>query len=89
MKDGRYSKQPPASTVTASHDTGADGRFGPDLTHLMSRTTIAGGSVANTPANLRRWIENPDALKPGVLMPSMNLNPRQLDAVTAYLLTLE
>jgi cytochrome c oxidase subunit 2 len=69
--------------------TSAYGRFGPDLTHLMSRTTIAGGSVPNTPANLRRWIANPDALKPGALMPSMNLTPAQLDAVTAYLLTLE
>ena len=68
--------------------TVADGRFGPDLRHLMSRDTIASGAAPNTPENLRRWIENPDAIKPGSLMPAMNLTGKQLDDVTAYLLTL-
>jgi cytochrome c oxidase subunit 2 len=68
--------------------TPANGRFGPDLTHLMSRETIASGAVPNTPENLRRWIENPDALKPGCLMPPMGLNNQQLDAVAAYLVSL-
>src|SRR5262249_53971324 len=45
--------------------TPANGRFGPDLTHLMSRATIASGAETNTPENLRRWIENPSAIKPG------------------------
>ena len=49
-------------TVTG---TTAHGRFGPDLTHLMSRDTIASGAVPNTPENLRQWIRNPDAMKPG------------------------
>src|SRR2546426_1658819 len=39
--------------------TVANGRFGPDLTHLMSRETIASGALPNTPGNLRRWIQNP------------------------------
>jgi cytochrome c oxidase subunit 2 len=68
--------------------TVANGRFGPDLTHLMSRQTIAAGVALNTPANLRLWIQNPDAIKPGSLMPAMELNDRELDAVTAYLETL-
>ena len=68
--------------------TVADGRFGPDLRHLMSRDTIASGAAPNTPENLRRWIENPEAIKPGSLMPAMNLSGKQLDKVTAYLLTL-
>jgi cytochrome c oxidase subunit II len=72
-------------TVTG---TVADGRFGPDLTHLMSRDTIAAGAAANTPENLRRWIQNPDAIKPGSLMPAMQLNGQDLDALTAYLETL-
>src|ERR1700758_16201 len=39
--------------------TVANGRFGPDLTHLMSRETIAAGAADNTYGNLRGWIENP------------------------------
>jgi cytochrome c oxidase subunit 2 len=68
--------------------TQADGRFGPDLTHLMSRETIASGVAPNTAAELRRWVQNPAAIKPGSLMPSMNLTDKELDEVTAYLLTL-
>jgi len=65
--------------------TVANGSFGPDLTHLMSRDTIASGAADNTHDNLRLWIENPDALKPGSLMPAMKLSGPDLDAVTAYL----
>ena len=68
--------------------TVADGRFGPDLTHLMSRETIASGAAPNTPENLRLWIQNPEAIKPGSKMPAMGLSDHELDAVTAYLATL-
>jgi cytochrome c oxidase subunit II len=68
--------------------TAANGHFGPDLTHLMSRDTIASGAVPNTPANLRRWIQDPDAIKPGCKMPAMGLSDPELDAVTQYLETL-
>ena len=68
--------------------TVADGRFGPDLTHLMSRETIAAGAAPNTPENLRLWIQNPEAIKPGSKMPAMGLSDHELDAVTAYLATL-
>jgi cytochrome c oxidase subunit 2 len=68
--------------------TSANGRFGPDLTHVMSRDTIGSGVIPNTPANLRRWIRNPDDIKPGSRMPAMNLNDQELDAVTAYLASL-
>src|SRR5215472_7241823 len=52
----------------AVNGTAANGRFGPDLAHFMSRSTIAAGAAENTPANLRLWIQNPDAIKPGALM---------------------
>src|SRR5260370_607957 len=68
--------------------TSANGRFGPDLTHLMSRDTIAAGAASNTAENLRLWILNPNAIKPGSLMPAMELNAQELDALTAYLETL-
>ena len=69
--------------------TVADGRFGPDLTHLMSRDTIAAGAATNTPENLKAWIQNPDSIKPGSLMPAMKLNDHDLNALTAYLETLQ
>jgi len=68
--------------------TVANGRFGPDLTHLMSRDTIASGAVPNTPQNLRKWIQNPETFKPGCLMPSMQSTDQDVDAMTAYLETL-
>jgi cytochrome c oxidase subunit II len=64
------------------------GRFGPDLTHFMSRATIGAGAAENTTANLRLWIQNPDAIKPGSLMPAMKLNDGNLDEVVRYLQTL-
>jgi cytochrome c oxidase subunit 2 len=68
--------------------TPANGRFGPDLTHLMTRTTIASGAAKNTPENLRLWVQNPNAIKPGSLMPAMQLNDADLDAVVRYMETL-
>jgi cytochrome c oxidase subunit 2 len=69
--------------------TAATGTFGPDLTHLMSRDTIASGAVLNTRDNLHEWIRNPDTFKPGSLMPAMQLSNEQLDQITAYLATLK
>jgi cytochrome c oxidase subunit 2 len=69
--------------------TVATGRFGPDLTHVGGRDTIASGSVPNNPTNLREFIDNPANFKPGALMPPMHLDSNDLDAVTAYLTTLK
>jgi cytochrome c oxidase subunit 2 len=69
--------------------TNATGRFGPDLTHLMSRRTLAAGAAKNTKENLRLWIQNPDAIKPGSLMPAMQLTDADLDALVRYLETLQ
>jgi cytochrome c oxidase subunit II len=68
--------------------TPANGRFGPDLTHLMSRATIASGAAENTPENLRLWIQDPYTIKPGCLMPAMKLSDADLDAVVSYMETL-
>jgi cytochrome c oxidase subunit 2 len=72
-------------TVTG---TNAHGKFGPDLTHLMSRETIAAGAAENTRENLRVWIKNPDDLKPGALMPAMQMSEADIDAVTDYMRSL-
>jgi cytochrome c oxidase subunit 2 len=68
--------------------TPGDGRFGPDLTHLMSRATIAAGAATNTHDNLRLWIQDPSAIKPGSLMPAMKLSDADLDSVVSYMETL-
>jgi cytochrome c oxidase subunit 2 len=69
--------------------TNGTGRFGPDLTHLMSRQTIAAGAAENNPENLRLWIQNPYSIKPGSLMPAMKLTEAELDALVGYLETLQ
>jgi cytochrome c oxidase subunit II len=65
-----------------------NGHFGPDLTHLMSRDTIASGAVANTPENLRKWIRDPSSLKPGSTIPALRLSEQQTQDVVAFLETL-
>jgi cytochrome c oxidase subunit II len=69
----------------AVRGTPAAGGFGPDLTHFMSRETLASGAAPNTPENLRLWIRDPDALKPGSRMPAMQLSDDDVNAVAAYL----
>jgi cytochrome c oxidase subunit 2 len=66
-----------------------DRRFGPDLTHVMSRDTLASGALSNSPTNLRAWVKSPEQFKPGVLMPAMNLSDSDLDQLVAYLTTLK
>ena len=69
--------------------TNARGTFGPDLSHLMSRATLASGMVPNTAENLRAWVKDPQAIKQGNLMPNMQLNSRELDEVVKYLSSLK
>lgn len=66
--------------------SGATGGVGPDLTHLASRTTLGAGVIDNTPQNLKAWIANPQAIKPGVLMPAFQtLCDTDLSALVDYL----
>jgi cytochrome c oxidase subunit II len=68
--------------------TVAQGGYAPDLTHLMSRKTLAAGMVPNTIENLRHWIDNPASIKPGCLMPAFGLSERDRELVVNYLGTL-
>jgi cytochrome c oxidase subunit 2 len=69
--------------------TAAHGQFGPDLTHLASRKTLAAGATDNTTQSLEKWVDDPDLIKPGALMPSMHLTPDQVREITTYLNTLQ
>jgi cytochrome c oxidase subunit 2 len=65
--------------------TPAQSPIGPDLTHFGSRETLAAGVLANTPANLRRWLRDPQTVKPGSLMPRIPLSEDEIDALATYL----
>ena len=69
--------------------TDASASFGPDLSHFASRRSIAAGTLPNDPGNLRRWLENPQQVKPGNRMPVVNLGRDDIDALVAYLGTLQ
>jgi cytochrome c oxidase subunit 2 len=63
--------------------------IGPNLAHFMSRTTFAGAIFDNTEPNLRRWLNDAPAMKPGSDMPDFDLTPQQVDALLAFLRTLQ
>jgi len=77
------------SQCHAIDGTGAVADFAPNLTHLASRRDLGAGVIANSPRNLRTWLHNPQALKPGCKMPNFKLNDEQLDELVAYLETLK
>lgn len=68
---------------------GANGTFGPDLTHFMSRETLGSGVAPNDEEHLRFWLKDPQVLKPGCLMPNMKLNDQEIDLILAFLRTLK
>ncbi len=73
---------------------GAQGRVGPNLTHLKSRKTFAGAVFDNTAKNLTRWVKDPPAMKPmrpdkGIGMPDQGLSDKAVERVVAYLETLK
>ncbi|MEX2445831.1 MAG: cytochrome c oxidase subunit II [Dehalococcoidia bacterium] len=67
----------------------AQGDVGPDLSNIGSRTTIAAGMLDNTPENMRRWLSDPPEVKPGSLMPDLELSDEAIDRLVAYLEGLE
>jgi cytochrome c oxidase subunit II len=67
----------------------AAGGLGPNLTHFGSRRTVAGGMLQNTPENLRAWLKDPPAVKPGSLMPNLKLADADVEVLVAYLESLK
>jgi cytochrome c oxidase subunit 2 len=69
--------------------TDAGARMGPDLTHLASRNMIAAETLPNTRGALAGWILDPQRIKPGAEMSPNSLAPDDLQALLAYLQTLQ
>ena len=65
--------------------TAAQGSVAPDLTHVASRRTLAAGALDNTPAALARWLRDPQGVKPGCLMPEVQLSHKEIGELVAYL----
>jgi cytochrome c oxidase subunit 2 len=79
----------PCSSCHTLRGTGATGYLGPDLTHLASRTTLAGVTIPNRRSSLTRWVVDSQHYKPGNEMPDLQLTGAQLEALVAYLESLK
>lgn len=69
--------------------TDADGRTGPDLTHVAGRGSLAAATLPNTPEHLSEWVANPQEIKEGTQMPDTELSSEDLEALIAFLETLK
>lgn len=65
--------------------TPAQGKIGPDLTNMGRRTTLASALIENTPENMADWLRNPDSVKPGALMPDLNLDDQRIEDLVRFL----
>lgn len=65
-------------------------RLGPNLTNFGERSRIA-GVLDHTEEELKNWISDPEAYKPGNKMTNAynTLTPEELDAVSEYLMNLK
>jgi cytochrome c oxidase subunit II len=73
----------------AIRGTSADGKMGPDLTHVGGRKYIAAGLLETTRGSLAAWIADPQTLKPGNNMPMVPLNAEELRSISAFLASLK
>jgi cytochrome c oxidase subunit II len=85
----RIFMQGPCSSCHTIRGTPARSNVGPDLTHIASRTSLAGVTIPNTRAELARWITDSQSIKPGNQMPDVDLDAAKLRALVAYLETLK
>jgi cytochrome c oxidase subunit 2 len=79
-----------SKTCISCHALGnIGGHAGPDLSHVGSRDTIGAGILTNTPSNLAKWLHDPQAIKPGIYMPNVQLTDKEVNDLVAYLESLK
>ena len=90
LEEFRKIRQPASNTCIVCHAVQgiSAGVLGPNLTHLASRSTIAGAMLPNTAEGLARWLRNPPGEKPGSKMPNPGLADAEIAALVAYLQSL-
>jgi cytochrome c oxidase subunit 2 len=86
--EAAFNAQPCAGCHTID-GTPAAGTLGPNLTDIGERLTLGAGALANTPGNLERFMTDAPGVKPGVLMPELDLSPRDVHSIVAYLESLK
>jgi cytochrome c1 len=64
----------------------ANGHVGPPLTNFARNQTIA-GKLPATAGNVQRWIQHPQEIQPGTIMPDLGVTPQQAKDIAAYLYT--
>jgi cytochrome c oxidase subunit 2 len=79
----------PCAACHSIRGTPADGKSGPDLTHVGGRRYIAAGLLETTRGSLAAWIADPQTLKPGNNMPMVPLTAAELRSVSAYMASLK
>jgi cytochrome c oxidase subunit II len=77
------------SSCHAIRGTDATSHVGPDLTHVASRTSLASLTIPNTAAHMRQWLAQTQHVKPGALMPQVDLTSAEVSRLTAYLESLK
>jgi cytochrome c oxidase subunit 2 len=88
MAEGEHMVEFHCGACHTVRGTDAGGTVAPDLTHLMSRRTLAAATLPNTAGNLTGWIADPQGVKPETRMPRLDLSGPELQAVEGYLETL-
>lgn len=63
----------------------AQGKIGPNLTNMGRRTTLASALIDNTAENMAGWLRNPDSVKPGAMMPDLNLDDQRIADLVRFL----
>ena len=66
---------------------GARGQVGPSLEGIAARAYLA-GKLPNTPANMIKWIREPQDVQPGTAMPELGVTEQDGKDIAAYLYTL-
>lgn len=84
QRQGREEFQRNCAGCHTVNGTEASGKAGPNLTHFASRQALGANLMENNPANLARWIQNPQASKPGNLMPNLGMSPAMVEQVVSY-----
>lgn len=69
----------------AIRGTSAGGVYGPNLTDIGNRRTLAAGMIPNNPKNLAYWVRHAQEVKPGAQMPDVPLSDDEMKSLVNYL----
>jgi cytochrome c oxidase subunit 2 len=77
--------QSSCSSCHSIRGTTAQGKVGPDLTHIASRSTLLAGMLSNNESNLGKWIGDPQKIKPGSMMPKFIYQQDSIKSLVSFI----